>query len=181
MGRPRIVGLFAGGSSFVKEARSSVGVDGRGVHGDRHYGRSPDRALLLVPDASYDELRTRGLDLPYGSMGENLVVSEIPAAGLAPGTRLEIGGVACEVVEPCPVCRSLAGVHPRLPKLAYGRRGVYLRVRDVGRLQRGDPVRIVGGPGLDDPAPFRGGATSPHVHDGPDAGRYATRPEETTR
>ncbi len=177
---PRIVGLFAGGPGFVKEARASVHVDGLGVHGDRHYGRSADRALLLVPAESYDELRKQGLDLPHGSLGENLVVTQLPAQGLAPGTRIGIGGVACEVVAPCPVCRSLAAVHPRLPKAAHGRRGVYLRVRDGGRLQLGDPVRIVGGPGRDDPAPFRGGATSPHVHDGPDAGRYATRPEETT-
>lgn len=178
---PRIVGLFAGGPTFVKASRASVRVDELGVHGDRHYGRSPDRALLLVPEASYDALRTRGLDLPYGSLGENLVVSEMPASGLAPGTRLEIAGVACEVVEPCPVCRSLATVHPRLPKLAYGRRGVYLRVRDVGRLQRGDPVRIVGGPGRADPVPFRGDSTAPYVSDDPGAVRYATRPEETTR
>ena len=178
---PRIVGLFAGGPAFVKEAQASVQVDALGVHGDRHYGRSPDRALLLVPDASYELLRTRGLDLPYGSLGENLVVSEMPAAGLAPGTRLDIGGVACEVAEPCPVCRSLAGVHPRLPKLAYGRRGVYLRVRDVGRLQRGDAVRIVGGPGRADPVSFRGDAASPYVPSGPGAVRDATRPEETTR
>jgi len=178
---PRIVGLFAGGPAFVKEARASARVDGLGVHGDRHYGRSTDRALLLVPEASYDALREGGLDLPYGSLGENLVVSEMPAAGLAPGTRLDVGGVACEVVEPCPVCRSLAGVHPRLPKLAYGRRGVYLRVRDVGRLQRGDAVRIVGGPGRADPVSFRGDATSPYVPGGPGAVRDATRPEETTR
>lgn len=165
----------------MKEARASVRVDGLGVHGDRHYGRSPDRALLLVPDASYDELRARGLDLPRGSLGENLVVDELPAADLAPGTRLQVGDVACEVVEPCPVCRSLVAVHPHLPKLAYGRRGVYLRVRDVGRLQRGDPVRIVGEPGRADPVPFLGDSTSPRLPGDPGAVRITTRPEETTR
>ncbi len=139
----RLVALFAGGPGFVKDARSEAVVDEGGARGDRHHGRAADRALLLVPAASYRALADDGLPVRYGSLGENLVADGLPAEGLAPGTELRIGAVHAIVTQPCTVCRALAAVHPRLPKLAYGRRGVYLRVRDGGTLRPGDPVRIV--------------------------------------
>jgi MOSC domain-containing protein YiiM len=139
----RVLALFAGGPAFVKEARIAVTIDEGGVPGDRHHGRAPERALLLVPAASYDALAADGLEVPYGSLGENLVVSGLPARGLAHGTRLALGEVHAVVEAPCTVCRALTQVHPRLPKLAYGRRGVYLRIVQGGPLRAGDPVRIV--------------------------------------
>ena len=139
----RLLALFAGGPGFVKDARSDAVVDEGGVRGDRHHGRAADRALLLVPAASYLALADDGLAVPFGSLGENLVADGLPAEGLAPGSELRIGSVRAVVTQPCTVCRALAEVHPRLPKLAYGRRGVYLRVRDGGTLRPGAPVHIV--------------------------------------
>jgi len=149
----RVLALFAGGPDFVKASRTVVTVDEGGVLGDRHHGRAPERALLLVPSASYEALAADGIAVPHGSLGENLVVSGLPARGLAPGTRLALGEVRavveapCTVCReaPCTVCRALTQVHPRLPKLAYGRRGVYLRIVQGGPLHAGDPVRIVTG------------------------------------
>ena len=141
--RARVLALFAGGPDFVKEPRTAVTVDEGGVQGDRHHGRAPERALLLVPAASYRALREDGLDVGYGAMGENLVADGLPSTGLVPGTELALGAVRAVVEGPCSVCRALAEVHPRLPKLAYGRRGVYLRIVQGGPLRAGDPVRIV--------------------------------------
>ncbi|NBC96836.1 MAG: MOSC domain-containing protein [Deinococcus-Thermus bacterium] len=141
----RVLALFAGGPDFVKASRTVVTVDEGGVLGDRHHGRAPERALLLVPSASYEALAADGIAVPHGSLGENLVVSGLPARGLAPGTRLALGEVRAVVEAPCTVCRALTQVHPRLPKLAYGRRGVYLRIVQGGPLHAGDPVRIVTG------------------------------------
>lgn len=149
----RILALFAGGAGFVKEARSAVDVDPAGAIGDRHYGRSPDRALLLVPEATYRALRAEGIDVPFGSLGENLVVSGLPADDLIPGTRLSIGDATFEVAGGCTVCASLAQVHPRLPKASYRRRGVYLRVPQPVPLHAGEPVRIVSQPNPDPATP----------------------------
>ena len=145
----RVLALCAGGTGFVKEARPSLDVDAMGAHGDRHYGRSADRALLLVPEATYDAIGRAGIDVRHGSLGENLVVSGLPADDLAAGTVLEIGELTAEVTDGCTVCASLAQVDPRLPKLSYRRRGVYLRVAHPARLHVGDAVRIVSQP---DPA-----------------------------
>lgn len=139
----RLLALFAGGAGFVKDAREEATVDAGGVRGDRHHGRAPERALLLVPAASYRALAARGIDVPYGSLGENLVADGLPEAGLAPGTLIALGDALGRVEAPCTVCRALAEVDPRLPKAAYGRRGVYLAVVQGGPLRLGDTVRIV--------------------------------------
>ena len=149
----RLVALFAGGAGFVKDARASLDVDPLGARGDRHYGRSEERALLLVPEATYQALRAEGIDVPHGSLGENLVASGLPADDLRTGTRLRIGDLDVEVAGGCTVCASLAQVHPRLPKASYRRRGVYLRLRDAGRLHSGDEVRIVSQPKPEKNAP----------------------------
>lgn len=147
----RLLALFAGGAGFVKDAREEVAVDAGGIPGDRHHGRAAERALLLVPAASYRALAARGVEVPYGSLGENLVADGLPAGGLSPGTRIALGDVLGQVEAPCTVCRALAEVDPRLPKAAYGRRGVYLRVVRGGLLRPGDAVRIVSPP--DRPGP----------------------------
>jgi MOSC domain-containing protein YiiM len=159
-----VLALFAGGPGFVKEARDAVTIDEGGVLGDRHHGRAPDRALLLVPAASYRALAGDGLAVAYGSLGENLVASGLPAEGLTHGTRLVLGEVRAVVEAPCTVCRALAEVHPRLPKLAYGRRGVYLRVLQGGVLRAGDSIRILS----DMTSPASGAAAAaPRAHAAP--------------
>ena len=167
----RILGLFAGGEGFVKEARPSLEVDPLGARGDRHYGRSEERALLLVPDATYEALRAEGIDVPHGSLGENLVASGLPADDLRPGTLLRIGAMTLEVAGGCTVCASLAQVHPRLPKASYRRRGVYLKVGDEGRLHSGDEVRIVSQPNVE--------RIAPDSTDAPTVAAPATLAEET--
>lgn len=131
--------LFSSGHGFAKEPANALRVDAGGAHGDRHYGRDPMRALLLVPEACYGALRADGIDLEAGILGENVVAHGMPMAPPA-GTRVMLGPVRTVVVAPCPVCRRLAANDPRLAKAAYGRRGVYLRVVGGGTLRAGDAV-----------------------------------------
>ena len=99
----------------------------------------------MVPGASYEALALDGLPLPFGSLGEHLVVVGLPSGALPPGIRLRMGGALVEVTEACTVCRALAAIHPRLPKLAYGRRGFYLRVVRAGGMAIGDAVTVDSG------------------------------------
>jgi len=155
----RILGLYAGGESLSKTPHDAMRVDAGGAPGDRHHGRDADRALLLVPEADYAAIRAEGIDLPHGSLGENLVVSGLPS-GLLAGTVLRVGSCELEVTGHCTVCASLSAIDPRLPKLAYQRRGVYVRVRYESRLHVEDTVRIVSQPAGATP-PARTAATPP--------------------
>ncbi len=153
----RIEGLYAGGQNLSKEPHASVFVDPLGAKGDRHYGRSPERALLLVTSAHYEAIAEQGIQLPIGALGENVVASGLPA-NLAVGTQLMVGDTECEVTGVCTVCSSLSVLDPRLPKLAYQQRGVYLSVMYEGHLKVGDPVRILFQPpeGAPKKEPFQG-------------------------
>lgn len=150
----RIRAVFAGGEGLRKQALEVLSVDAGGARGDRHYGRDEDRALLLVPRADYDAIAEAGIPLRDGDLGENVVVDGLPS-DLPAGTHVRIGDVALEVTGACTVCASLSAIDPRLPKLAYQRRGLYVRVRYGGPLRPGDSVRIVGGPAHPEPVPTR--------------------------
>ncbi len=136
----RVIALHAGSERLGKPARSRLELRHEGVVGDRHFGGDPDRAVLLVAQRNYLELAERGIELPYGSLGENLVLElDGPAATrLRPGARLRIGGALLEVTSHCSVCGALARLHPSLPKLARGRRGLYARVGMAGTVALGD-------------------------------------------
>ena len=137
----RLLSLHAAGQGFVKDsAPELVLLAHHGAEGDRHAGRDPARALLLTPEATYAHLAARGLELPYGSLGENLVVSGLNPHDLPEGARLEIAEAVLELWAPCPVCRGLSEIDLRLPKLIYGRRGVYARVLRGGLVAVGDEV-----------------------------------------
>ncbi|WP_337844954.1 MOSC domain-containing protein [Thermus sp.] len=117
-------------------------VAGHGALGDRHAGRDPDRAVLVAGLPAYAKAQGAGIALPYGALGENLLLDLDPHR-LPPGARLEVGQALLELASVCTVCASLSQFDPRLPKLLYGGRGVYARVLRGGVVRVGAPVRVL--------------------------------------
>jgi len=94
---------------------------GLGVEGDAHEGehvkhrsraaRNPDqpnlRQVHLIHAELHDELRTAGIDVLAGQMGENLTTRGVDLLGLPTGTRLHLGDSAIVEVtglrDPCAV------------------------------------------------------------------------------
>lgn len=137
----RIVSLHAG-PLLPKPALSQARlVAGQGVEGDRHFGKHPDRAVLVAGVVSYARARQAGIQLPYGALGENLLVDFDPHL-LGEGCHLRIGTVVLELTTVCTVCDSLSVFDRRLPKLLYNQRGLYARVLQGGVVQVGDAVEI---------------------------------------
>lgn len=146
MAAPRVASLHAGREAFAKPAQPLLRLDPGGAPGDRHHGRDPERALLLTAAAAYAALADADLPLPYGSLGENLVLEGVLEGGtvdaLQRGTRLRVGDAELEVTLPCPLCARLREVHPRLPRAVRGHRGVYARVLTGGVVRQGDAVDV---------------------------------------
>lgn len=115
---------------------------GFGAKGDRHAGKDPDRAVLVAGLPAYEKAREAGIDLPFGALGENLLL-DLDPHHLPPGTRLRVGEALLELAQVCTVCSSLSQFDLRLPKLLYGGRGLYARVLEGGLVRVGDPVRIL--------------------------------------
>ena len=117
-------------------------VAGFGALGDRHAGRDPDRAVLVAGLSAYEKAQRAGIALPYGALGENLLLDLDPHE-LPIGSRLQVGEALLELAQVCTVCKSLSQFNLRLPKLLYGGRGLYAWVVEGGVVRVGDPVEIL--------------------------------------
>ena len=140
----KVVSLHLGLGEGLPKPRAEAlePVAGVGAKGDRHAGKDPDRAVLVAGLSAYEKAQGAGIPLPYGALGENLLLDLDPHA-LPPGARLRVGEALLELSQVCPVCKSLSQFDLRLPKLLYGGRGVYARVLEGGVVRVGDPVLVL--------------------------------------
>src|ERR1700744_3973814 len=82
-----------------------------GVAGDwqtnrkRHGG--PDRAVCLFSVELYDDLREEGLDLKWGSIGENFTTYGFDLMSLSPGSLLRVGECLIEITGIRVPCKNL--------------------------------------------------------------------------
>jgi MOSC domain-containing protein YiiM len=140
----RVLSLHLGtGSGLPKPQVEALDLlAGFGALGDRHAGQNPDRALLVAGIAAYEKAKRAGIHFPFGALGENLLLDLDPHL-LPPGARLRVGEALLELTQVCTVCNSLSQFDLRLPKLLYGKRGLYARVLEGGRVRVGDPVLVL--------------------------------------
>jgi MOSC domain-containing protein YiiM len=134
-----------GGMPKLPVARALVSKDG--VAGDRQKNRKyhggPDRAVCLFSVELYDWLRTEGIDLANGSVGENFTTRGIDLTALAPGRRLRVGQCLIEITDVRTPCRSLHRWEPRLMKLMKGRSGWVAKVVGAAEVAAGDPITVL--------------------------------------
>ncbi len=129
----------------------SGGIAGDKISDKKNHG-GPDQAVYVfgAPDLEWwsEDL---GRDLPPGTFGENLTVSDLESAAVCVGDRLEIGPVVLEVTAPRIPCLTLA---VRMGDPAFLKRfrrterpGVYCRVVMEGEVRVGDAVALTPYPG----------------------------------
>jgi MOSC domain-containing protein YiiM len=122
------------------------GIQGDVISDKRNHG-GPDQALYVygLPDYAWWSAQLKR-DLPPGTFGENLTLTELESASLSIGDRLMIGSVTLEVTSPRIPCITLAR---RMEDDAFVKRfgkaerpGVYCRVLQAGSVQAGDAVAL---------------------------------------
>lgn len=108
------------GHTFSKPNQSAIQlIEGIGVEGDAHSGKTVKHRFLVKKDARrpnirqihlihaelFDELENKGFSVKPGELGENITTRGIDLLGLPTGTRLSIGAeVVIEVTalrNPC--------------------------------------------------------------------------------
>jgi MOSC domain-containing protein YiiM len=125
----------------MKPVDEAVALEQRGLEGDRHAKRTAGgkRQVLLMDAASHEFL-----NLPPGTLKENIVVEGVPIEQLPPGQRLALGPeVVVEITMICVPCQKLNAIRPGLLKESWGNRGMLARVLTGGRLRVGDQVRLL--------------------------------------
>jgi MOSC domain-containing protein YiiM len=150
---------------FSKTPRPSIILTrGHGVEGDAHYGpfvrhryltrRNPKapnlRQVHLLPSELFDALRTSGVELRPGDLGENIATVGLDLEGLPLGTLLRLGAsVTLELTglrTPCVLIdRFKSGLKDRLrgrtgPRF---RAGVMAIVTEGGEVSPRDRIRAV--------------------------------------
>ena len=130
-----------------KEGRfetETMRIDAQGILGDKYYGKNPSRTILITSEAaSYALAASEGIDVPYGALGENILI-DINPYNLKAGQMIRIGETILAVTQNCTLCNSLAKVNEHLPELLKDDRGIFVRTVQEGTIKKGDSVAILG-------------------------------------
>ena len=123
----------------------SAAVSVEAIAGDwqlnRKYHGGPDRVVCLFSAEQYEWLRTdHGLELAFGSLGENFTTRGVDLDALQPGDRLQVGDCVIEITAVRQPCRNLNRWHPNLMKILTGRSGWVAKVIQGATVKPGDAV-----------------------------------------
>jgi len=121
--------------------QDTITLDSNGVLNDKFYTKDPHRSILLSSIESYNLARKEGIDMPFGSLGENILMDFNPY-NLDVGDRLTIGTVTLEITQNCTLCKGLSKVDPKAPKLLKEHRGIFAKAITNGSLSNEDCVYI---------------------------------------
>lgn len=124
-----------------------VRVTKDGLIGDwqlnRKYHGGPDRAVCLYSVELYDQFRKEGLDMKWGSVGENFTTRGFDLMALERGGRLRVGECLIEITNVREPCKSLRKWHFQLPYLIEERSGWVARVIEEGEVKPGDSIEVL--------------------------------------
>jgi MOSC domain-containing protein YiiM len=156
VGRPREVpwnGKTVRTSIFKTPISGRVPVRQLNLDGDEqsdltvHGG--PDKAVYAYPSEHYSFWKEQlsGIDLPWGSFGENLTTSGLLEDEVRIGDQLRLGSAEFVVTQPRMPCFKLGirfGNPAMIKRFLQARRpGFYLRVTKVGELGAGDSIELL--------------------------------------
>ena len=123
-----------------------LGLEGDVVYDKKHHG-GPDQAIYVYGLADYawwkKELRK---EIPSGTFGDNLTISDLESARFNVGDMLQIGDVTLQVSAPRIPCKTFAARMDDslwVKKFRYAERpGLYCRVLKEGFVRAGDIVSV---------------------------------------
>ena len=113
-------------------------LENSGLTGCAHARPGSPRQVLLV-DSETLEL----MELPPGTIRENITTRGINVNGLSLGQRLKVGEAQLEVSMVCTPCDQMEKIRPSLRRELRGRRGMLCRIKQGGLIRRGDTIERI--------------------------------------
>lgn len=142
-----------GERGIPKIAVDNAFVKKEGIDGDYNNYRTAkknatlDRALLIMPLSTLDELNKEGWPVKPGDIGENLTIDGIAYSQLKKGRRYSAGDVVFEITTPATPCKNLALLSyvgqekiTEFMRTLVDRRGWYAKVLREGKIKKGMPL-----------------------------------------
>lgn len=153
---------------FSKAAQAAIRLlAGEGVEGDAHCGRTTQHLYRMRKDPAQpnlcqvhllareflEELAAKGISIPTGALGENVLTTGLPLLDLPLGTVLRLGSEAVvEVTGLRTPCSQIDGFRRGLQQHCWGprdvtgkrtrRAGVMSLVRSGGLVRPGDAILV---------------------------------------
>jgi MOSC domain-containing protein YiiM len=122
--------------------KQSVTLDKDGILQDKFYAKNLQRSVLITSIQSYELAQQNGIDIEYGTLGENILV-DINPYDLLPGQHFSIGNTMFEITQNCTICKGLTIINNKLPKLLKDDRGVFAKVlSDNTQIKVGDTITL---------------------------------------
>ncbi len=112
-------------------------IRGYGIENDKFAGDDLDKTVMIIGQNSYDIAKRHGIDLAYGSYGENILFDFDPHL-LQIGDKIQIGETLVEVTQKCTICKHLSIFGAKLPKLIKNHRGLYCKILKSGSITKED-------------------------------------------
>ncbi len=114
-----------------------------GIENDKFAGKKLEQTVMIVGIQSYEIAKDNGINLEFGSLGENILLDFDPHI-LEVGTKLIIEDSIIEITQICTVCNHLAVFNENLPLLLKGHRGLYCKIIKSGIISKDMIVKIKG-------------------------------------
>jgi len=124
---------------FEKELLS---LDQKGILSDKFHDTNIERSVLITSRASYDLALKNNIKMPFGSLGENLLIDYNPYH-LKAGTQLHIGSCILEISQNCTICEHLSNIDESLPTLLKNDRGIFAKVLQEGVISKEDSIYLI--------------------------------------
>ncbi len=119
----------------------SIEVNIFGVINDKFYKKDLNRLILVTSTKSYDMAYKENIDLDYGDLGEN-IITDLSLDDIRNANDIEISGIKFKLTQNCTLCKGLAEIDKRLPKLLKDNRGVFLQALSNGKICINDEIII---------------------------------------
>jgi len=139
----KIVSLFITiDSSNIPLKKEELNIDTKGIIEDKHYNKDIKRSILITSLDSYELAKKHNIDMPYSTLGENLLIDYNPYT-LPIGTKLQIGNTILQISQNCTLCNHLSKIDKQLPKLLKDDRGIFAKVIQDGTIRVGDEIYLL--------------------------------------
>ncbi|MBY0541392.1 MAG: MOSC domain-containing protein [Campylobacterales bacterium] len=114
-----------------------------GIENDKFAEKKLEQTVMIVGIESYKIVKDNGINLEFGSLGENILLDFDPHI-LEVGSKLIIEDSEIQITQICTVCNHLAVFNENLPLLLKGHRGLYCKIIKSGIVSKDMIVKIKG-------------------------------------
>jgi len=138
----KVINLFISPKDKDREAKDIISVDENGIIDDKFYAKNRERSILVTSNDSYLLAKEKQIDIPQGSLGENILI-DINPYELSVDDKIIIGKVELIVTQNCTICNSLSKIDAKLPAILKCDRGIFTKTLQTGKIKKGDKVQII--------------------------------------